>query len=454
MKSINTLRMKKIFFCILLIIPFNILFAQEKVIDQVVAVVGSKMIKLSDIENQYEQYVLQGYIKSDTLYKCVLLEELLFQKLLLNQADIDSVTVTDKQVETDLDRRLNYFAKQMGGYDALEKFYNKTTLEIKNEFREIIKDQLLEQEVESKITEDVKVTPSEVKTFFNSMPADSIPTISSEIEVGQIVKLPAVSETEKEKAKEKITEIRDRIIKGEDFATLAILYSEDESTASKGGEVGFSDRGDLDPDFEAAAFKLKEGDVSPVITSKYGYHIIKLIERRGESINVRHILIIPKVATADLLAAKLSLDTVYDKLKADSMTFEAAAKKYSDDASKNNGGIMVNTTTGTSKFTTDELDVSVFYVIDKLKVGEYSQPVPMKTDEGKQAYRILYLKSRTDPHRANMKDDYDKIQEAALKSKQNEEVKKWIKEKAAITYIHINKDYLGCDFDYDWFAKP
>lgn len=446
--------MKKIFFIVLLVIPFNFLLAQDKVIDQIVAVVGSKMIKLSDIENQYVQYVLQGYIKNDTTYKCVLLEELLFQKLLLNQADIDSVTVTDKEVETDLDRRLNYFAKQLGGFDALEKFYNKTTLEIKKEFREIIEDQLLEQAVETKITTDVKVTPSEVKTYFNNLIPDSIPTIGSEVEVGQIVKLPTVSEDEKIKAKAKLTEIRDRIVKGEDFATLAILYSEDEVTAAKGGEVGFSDRGELDPDFEAAAFKLKEGEVSPIVLSEYGYHIIKLIERRGESINVRHILIVPKVATADLLAAKLSLDTVYDKLKADSITFEAAAKKYSDDASKNNGGIMVNTTTGTSKFEPDELDVSVFYIIDKLKPGEFSQPVPMKTDEGKQAYRILYLKTRTDPHRANMKDDYDKIQEAALAEKQNEEVKKWIKEKAAITYIYISKDYLGCDYTYDWFAKP
>lgn len=446
--------MKKIIVFISLFLFSFFLQAQNKVLDQIVAVVGSKMIKLSDIENQYAQYVLQGYIKNDTTYKCVLLEELLFQKLLLNQADIDSVTVTDTQVETDLERRLDYFAKQMGGYDALEKFYNKTTLEIKTEFREIIKNQLLQQQVESTITDDIKVTPSEVKAYFNSLDADSIPTIASEVEVGQIVKIPEISDAEKTKAKEKLSAIRDRILKGEDFATLAILYSEDAGTASKGGELGLTSRGELDPDFEAAAFKLKEGELSPIITSEFGYHIIKLIERRGEMINVRHILIIPKVATEDLLAAKLALDTVYQKIQADSITFEAAAKKYSDDPSKNNGGIMVNTESGTSKFKTDELDVSVFYVIDKLKVGENSQPVPMKTDDAKQAYRILYLKSRTDPHRANMKDDYDKIQEAALTEKQNEAVKKWIKQKTAITYIHIANEYLGCDFTYDWFAKP
>ncbi|HNW97291.1 MAG TPA: peptidylprolyl isomerase [Bacteroidales bacterium] len=446
--------MKKIFLVILLALPFNQIFSQDKVIDQVVAIVGSKMIKLSDIENQYAQYVMQGYIKADTTFKCQLIEELLFQKLLLNQADIDSITVTDTQVETDLDRRLNYFAKQMGGFDALEKYYNKTTLEIKADFREIIKNQLLQQQVEAKITDNVKVTPSEVKSFFNNLPVDSIPTISSEVEIGQIIKMPAISDAEKNKAKEKLNGIRDRILKGEDFSTLAIMYSEDDGTAAKGGELGFTSRGELDPTFEAAAFKLKEGEISPVVQSKFGYHIIKLIERRGEMINVKHILIIPKVATEDLLKAKLSLDTIYTKIKSDSITFEAAAKKYSDDPSKNNSGIMVNTETGTSKFEPDQLDVSLFYVIDKLKPGEMSLPVPMKTDEGKQAYRILYLKTRTEPHRANMKEDYDKIQEAALKEKQNEEVKKWIKEKAAITYIHIAKEYLGCDYTYDWFAKP
>jgi peptidyl-prolyl cis-trans isomerase SurA len=342
----------------------------------------------------------------------------------------------------------------MGGFDALEKYYNKSTLEIKKEFREIIKNQLLQQSVEAKITENVKVTPSEIKSFFNNLSPDSIPTIGSEVEIGQIVKMPTINDAEKNKTKEKLNEIRERIMKGEDFSTLAILYSEDEGTASKGGELGFTNRGELDPAFEAAAFKLKVGEISPIIISKFGHHIIKLIERRGEMINVRHILIIPKVATADLLKAKLSLDTIYKKIKDDSITFEIAVRKYSDDPSKNNKGIIVNTATGTSKFQSDQLDVSMFYVIDKLKPGELSQPVPMKTEEGKQAYRILYLKTRTDPHRANMKDDYDKIQEVALKEKQNKEIEKWIKEKAAITYIHIIKEYLGCDFSYDWFVKP
>ncbi len=445
--------MKKILISLILFFYVGIyfLYAQNKVIDQTVAVVGSNMIMLSDIENQYAQYVLQGYNKGDSSFKCVLLEELMFQKLLLNQAEIDSVTVTDSQIETDLDRRIKYFSKQMGGDAELEKYYNKTILEIKTEFRSIIKDQLLQQTMESKITENVKVTPSEVKMFYNNMPKDSIPIVSSVVEVGQIVKMPKVNEAEKNKAKEKLNEIRERILKGEDFATLAALYSEDEGTSSKGGELGLTSRGELDPDFEAAAFKLKEGEISPIVLSQFGYHIIKLIERRGEMINVRHILIKTKVATEDLLKAKLSLDTIYELIKADTITFEKAAAKYSNDPSKANGGLLVNTETGTSTFKPDQLDESVFFVIDKMKVGEISHPVPMKTEDGKQAYRLLYLKSRTDPHRANMKADYDYIQTAALKQKQNKVIEQWIKKKAALTYIHISDEYKDCKFNYQWF---
>ena len=445
--------MKKLIliFIIFLLTGTKLLNAQGKVIDQLVATVGKYMILLSDIENQYTQYFLQGNGKIDSSFKCVLLEELLFQKLLLNQADIDSVVVTDTQVESELDRRLAYFQKQMGGEKELEAYYKKTILEIKTEFRDVIKNQLLQQMIESKITESVKVTPSEVKTFFSSFSKDSIPEISSVVEVGQIVKTPTVSEEEKTKAKTKITEISQRIAKGEDFSTLAVLYSEDEGTSSKGGEVGLTARGSLDPAFEAAAFKLKPDEVSPIVLSQYGYHIIKLIERRGEMINVRHILIMPKVATQDLLKAKMSLDTVYSLIKADSITFDNAAKKYSDDPSKTNGGLLVNTTTGTSKYEPDQLDPSIFFVVDKLKVGEFSQPVPMKTDKALQAYRILFLKSRTEPHTANLKEDYDFIQEAALKQKQNKTIEEWINKKTAITYIHIADEYKKCNFVYKWF---
>jgi peptidyl-prolyl cis-trans isomerase SurA len=446
---------KQIIFLILFLLT-GVRFAtaqDNKIINQVVAVVGSKMIMLSDIEDQYTQYVLQGYTKGDSSFKCVLLEELMFQKLLLNQADLDSVTVTETQVETALKNRVAYYAEQMGGEEQLEKYLNQTITEFKAEMHDNMENALLQQNMETKITENVKVTPSEVKAFFNNLTADSIPTVSSVVEVGEIVIMPKVSDAEKEKAKTKLTGIRDRILKGEDFSTMAVLYSEDEATSTKGGELGLTARGVFDPEFEAAAFKLKAGEVSPVILSEYGYHIIQLIERRGETINVRHILIKTKVATEDLLKAKQKLDTIYNLIKADSLSFEKAALKYSDDPSKTNGGLLVNTATGTSKFEPDELDATVFFVVDKMKVGDISQPVPMKTDDDKQAYRILYLKSRTEPHRANMKDDYDYIQNAALKQKQNAAVKAWIEKKAATTYIHVSDEYKNCPYTYNWFKK-
>jgi len=448
--NINRMKIRIIILTLFLQTGISILYSQVNYIDQVIAVVGNKSILMSDIENQYTQYVLQGYKKGDSSFKCMLLEDLLFQKLLLNQAELDSVTVSDSQVETDLVRRIKYFSKQMGGDAELEKYYNKSIIEIKDDFRDLIKNQLLQQTMESKITENVKITPSEVKTYFRSLHKDSIPTISSVLEAGQIVKMPVVSEAEKTKAKEKLIAIRERILKGEDFSTMAVLYSEDIGTASKGGELGFTERGDLDPDFEAAAYKLKEGEVSPVVLSKFGYHIIKLVERRGETINVKHILIQSKVATEDLLKAKLSLDSIYDKIMSDSITFEKAAFKYSDDPTGVNGGIIINKEEGTSKFQPEQLEASVFFVIDKLKPGEISKPVPMTTEEGKQAYRILYLKSRTEPHLANLKDDYDYIQTAALSEKKLKIIEEWIQKKAAKTYIRIDENYKKCKFTYQW----
>ncbi len=443
--------MKKLLVAFSFIVLFSPLtFGQGKVIDQVVAVVGTRMIMLSDVENQYAQYILQGYTGDSTL-KCMLLEELLFQKLLLNQADIDSITVTDAQVETELNRRIRYFAAQIGSEEKLAAYYNKSIIELKNEFRLVIKDQLIQQTMEGKITENVKITPTEVRNFFNDYPKDSIPLVSSVVEVGQIVKQPVVSQKEIDRVKEKLNEYRDRILKGEDFSTLAVMYSDDEVSAAKGGEIGFTNRGELYPEFEAVAYGLKEGEVSPVMKTKAGYHIIKLIERRGESINVRHILIKPKIAVEDLLKAKQYLDSVYTLIKNDSITFDKACVKFSDDVSAKSGGLLINTETGTTKFEPDQLDPTVFFSVDKMKVGDLSLPVPMKNDDGLQAYRILYLKSRTEPHKANLKEDYDLIQAAAKKDKEAKTTTTWVNKKIASCYIHVLDEYKNCKYTYNWF---
>jgi peptidyl-prolyl cis-trans isomerase SurA len=426
--------------------------AQDKVIDEVVATVGSHMIMLSDIEQQYMQMrAVEGFNTNSTTARCQILESMLFQKLMLNQAEFDSLKVTDEEVEGSLDSKLRYYIQQFGSRDKLEAFYKKSIDEIKAEFKEPIREQLLEEQVQQKITVDVKVTPSQVKKYFNAIPSDSIPLIATEYEIAEIVKDPPLSPEELNAAKEKITALRARIVKGEKFATLAILYSEDPGSAPKGGELGMFGRGDMYPEFEAAAFSLKKGEVSDVIKTKAGYHILQLIERRGEYVNARHILIIPKVSPMDIAKAKVKLDSIADLIRKDSITFEKAVRKYSDDPNRMNGGLLINPASGNSRFEASQIDREVFFVIDKMKVGEVSKPVPMTNEEGKEAYRLLYLKLRTEPHRASLKEDYNQIQEWALNDSRTKVIFEWIAKKISSTYVNVTDTYKTCKFNHKWF---
>ncbi len=442
------------------IITFLLLFslfyqttAQNKVIDQIVAIVGSNIIKLSDVENQYLQLKAQGNFSASDSMKCNVLENMLFSKLLLNQAKLDSVVISDDQVESEMERRLRYYVAQFGSKEKFEEFYKKSILEFKAEFRDIVKNQMLIQRMEEKITENIKVTPQEIKKYFNDIPKDSLPLIESEYEIGHIVRQPTVTKEEKAITKQRLEELRERIQKGENFSSLAVLYSEDPGSAKKGGELGMYGRGELYPEFEAVAFNLKKDEISPVIESKAGYHIIQLIERRGDYINARHILLIPKVSPYQLGKAKTYLDSVYTVMKDSAMKFSVAAMRFSDDPSKNNNGMIVNPSTGNTKFGADDIDPSIFFNVDKMKPGDISKPVLMKDAEGKQAYRILYLKARTSPHRANLKDDYDKIQNAALEKTKGEAIKKWVNDKISKTYLKIFEPYNKCKFENNWIKK-
>ena len=425
---------------------------QSKVIDEVIAVVGGNIVLKSELENQYQQLKAQNQEQEVNKFegdRCKVLEEILFQKLLLNQAQLDSVKVTDSQVESELSRRLNYFTQQVGSEKKLEEYYGKSMTEIKDEFRELIKDQLLVQQVQETITTKTTITPSEVKEFFRRIPEDSLPFIPSEIEVGQIVAYPEISEEAKKEAREKIEGIRQRVLNGESFSTLAILYSEDPGSSKRGGELGFVERGSFVPEFEAVAFKLKEKNISEIIETTYGYHFLDLIERRGEKINIRHILISPKISSEDLKKARNYLDSIGTLIiSTDTLDFAEAAALYSQDKeTKYNGGLLINPQTGTTRFEADQLEPTLFFTIDKLKVGEISQPVLMQVPGGKQAYRILYLKKRTEAHRANLKDDYQKIQEAALNEKQQQVIAEWISKKLSNTYFRLNDDYKTCEFE-------
>ncbi len=425
--------------------------SQDKVIDEIVAVVGSHPILLSDVENQYQQARIQGTIGDPLMLRCRIFEDLLFQKLLLYQSEVDSLVVDDDQVNGELDRRLRYYIQQFGSQEKLEDFYDKSIVEFKAELREPLRQEMLAAQQQGKITENIKVTPSEIKAFFHQLPPDSVPIIPTEYEIAQIVKQPPISQEELTAAREKISGLRERILKGEKFATLAILYSEDPGSATKGGELGLFGRGTMYPEFEAAAFNLKsKSDVSEIIKTKAGFHILQLIERKGEFVNIRHILIVPKVSTLDLMKASSKLDSIAELIRIDSITFDKAVKKYSDDPGRVNGGLLQNANSGNTRWPADELDPKVFFIIDKLKVGETSAAIPYTTDDGTQAYRLLNLKLRTDPHRANLKDDYNTIQEWALNKKKEEAMGKWIGEKSKTAYIRLNDKYKNCELKYEW----
>ncbi|MEI6900156.1 MAG: peptidylprolyl isomerase [Bacteroidota bacterium] len=427
----------------------------DTIIDGVVAIVGAKMILKSDVEAQYLQFRSQGNIQgSPVSVKCTIMENLLLQKLLLNQAEVDSVKVTELMVENELDRRMRYMISQVGSPDKLEEYFSKTVAEIKNDMRDVIREQLMTQEEQSKITKDILITPSEVRAFFKKLSKDSIPEIGSEIQIGIIAKQPIIGEAEKLEVKEKLKNMKERVKKGDDFSTLAILYSEDPGSAKKGGELGMFKRGDMRAEFEAAAFKLKPGEVSDIVETEDGFHLIQLIERRGEYVNARHILLQPKLSIISLSRAKLSLDTVAGLINSKKMTFEDAVKKYSEDPSRNNGGLLINPASGESKFEAAQMDPKIFFVIDKLKQGDLSSPVLYKSERGKEEYRLYFLKERTVPHKANIETDYARIQEMALEKKRMKAVDGWVKEKASKTSIKIMPPYTKmCKFQHDWLLQ-
>lgn len=439
-----------ILFCFFLSAP-SIAQVQEKVLDEIIAVIANQPIKLSDIYNTQKQLKEQSD-NEEIPTECEILEQLLFQKMLIYQAQVDSVEIADKQIEQELDKRIRYFAQQLGSEQKLEEYYNKTIAQIKDEFRDKIKEQLLIQTMQNKVSGNITISPSEVRNYYRSLHPDSIPFINSEVEIARIMKSPPISEEEKKQTRERLEKLRERILAGADFAAMAALYSEDPGSAAKGGELGFMGRGMLVPEYEAVAFELKPGEVSRIVETPFGYHIIQLIERLGEQFNTRHILMVPKTNPSDLLKAQQSLDSVYQLLKTDkTLTFEKAAEKFSDDAeTKYNGGLLVNPATGTTRFEINELDRQLFFAIDKLAIGEFTKPLLYQTPNGKKAYQILYLKTRTEPHKANLKDDYQRLQNAALQQKQAKAINDWINKKKKSTYIQIDESYKNCIFKNNW----
>lgn len=451
MRSV-TVTLKKIVFSFLFLSAFTGTAKAQNVIDQVVAVVGGDMILQSDIEGEIMRMKMQGYISKGDI-KCEIFENLLIQKMLLNQAKIDSLTVNDVATETEIDRRLKYFINQIGSEKALENYFRKPIYEIREDLKETIREQQLTQQMQQKIVENASVTPSEVKHFFKSIPSDSLPMIPEQYEICQLLLYPPSKTEAKYQVKERLLELRERILKGERFSTLAVAYSEDHASAKRGGELGFRTREELVKSFADVAFNLKEGQVSQIVETEYGYHIIQMIEKRENQVNVRHILLKPQFSIDMLVEAQSKLDSIVNLIKADSMTFDMACAKFSEDKKSNlNGGLVVNPQNNTSLFEKEHIQPADFYVIKDLKVGEISSPFESRDDNANVAFKVIKLKSKIPSHKANLKDDYNVIQNIAKNGKEKELLDKWISEKQKTMYIKIDQSFKGCSFSNEgWF---
>jgi peptidyl-prolyl cis-trans isomerase SurA len=433
------------------------IYAQEQesnVIDKVIAVVGKNMVKESDLEIAYLQSKMQNNLPSENKHtsKCEFLETMLLNKLLLHEAEIDTtITFTDVEVEKNFENivRMNY-----GSIENCEKAMGKSFREIKEQQLPLHKERMMIQSVVEKLSTDNKLTPKEVTDFFHSIPQDSLPVINEEYEFTQIVKLPLISQEDKEIIYQRLNDYRERALKGTAFATLAKLYSEDPGTAKKGGELGFFSRGQMLEEFETAAFALeKPGDISPVIETKYGFHIIQLIERRGNQVNCRHILIQAKPSDIALAKAKTELDSVRALIESGKISFEEAIGTFSDDESKINEGLIINSYNGSAKFSKENIN-EIMKNVNKvdflsMKQGNITQPVLFEAESGN-AYRLIKVRHKTEAHKVNLHDDYDKIYNLASEAKRTEDLVKWAEKHVGKTYVRLDNDYINCNFKINW----
>lgn len=441
--------MKKIFWttCVLLCMFFSVQ-AQKNTVDKIVAVIGGNPILLSDLNQQYTMYLNQGNPPNPDI-KCYIIQQMLAQKLLKQQAEIDSVFVEESEVDIELDRRMRAQVQRAGGQENLERFLGKSLLQYKEEIRTDVKEQLVSNKMQGKITENINVTPKEVKKYFDSYPLDSLPDIGAEVEVGEVVFYPQLNKEEKQKFHDKIELLRLRIKNGEDFAFLARTYSEDLASAVEGGDLGFFDRSQMVKEFTAVAFKLKPGEVSNVFESEFGFHILQVLERRGEQVHARHILIKPQYEQPSLERTRIKADSVYVKLVNKTIGFNHAASTYSDNKeTKFNGGMLLyadNVTARTTFYPVERLDPSIFVVIDTMKVGEVSKPVFFTGQDGKSGYRILYLKSKIPPHKASLEQDYPKFKEYAQQEKIDKALSLWFEKRRETSTIKIDEEFLSCE---------
>lgn len=431
------------------------LVAQDNVIDEVVWVVGDEAILKSEVEQERMRAQYEGR-KFDGDPYCVIPEELALQKLFLNQAAIDSVEASESDVMSQVEYQMNNYVAQMGSLEKVEEYFGKSSMEIREELREMSYRMLTMQMMQRELMKDIKVTPAEVRRYFKNLSSDSIPYIPTQVEVQLITIEPEIPVEEIDRVKARLREFTDRINSGEtSFSTLARLYSEDPSSASQGGETGFRGKGFWVPEFANIAFNLNDPKkISKIVESEFGFHIIQLIEKRGDRVNVRHILLKPQVAEDDLMAALSRLDSIADDIRNNKFTFEDGATHISSDKdTRMNKGLLPNPNTGTSKFEMQELPQEIARVVDAMNVNEISKPFIMTNNKGKEVCAIVKLKSRVKGHKATLTEDFQTMKDVVLEKKRAEKVEKWIREKQKSTYVRINEKWRNCEFKYPgWIA--
>ncbi len=414
------------------------------VVDEVISKIDNFIVLKSELDRFYLEQLTNGAPQSREL-KCQCLAVLIRNKLMMAKAEIDSVVVLDAEVDDNTQRRMDMILAQSGRAPAeLEEVYGKSLEQIKAELRDRVKEQMVVSKMESTITEGLAVTPAEVKRFFNRIPKDSLPYFSASVEVAQLVKNAEVSDAQKEETRNQLLGIRSRILAGEGFGDLARKYSDDPSVVQNNGDMGWVGRGQMVPEFEATAFKLKVNEISMPFESDFGFHIMQLLGRRGNEYHSQHILISPKPSAEDVARASAFLDSLRTLIVRDSMTFEYAAREFSDDQQTKVSGGFFTGQDGGFQVPVEELDPVVFFTIDSMQVGDVSQPMVYRTNEGKDAARILYYKSRIAPHQASLKDDYHRIQLAALNEKKNRTLQTWFEEAREDVFIDVDREYDFC----------
>ena len=442
--------MKKWIGLMLAVLTVMQLTAQDNVIDEVVWVVGDEAILKSEVEQERIRAQYEGR-KFDGDPYCVIPEELALQKLFLNQAAIDSIEASESDVLSQVEYQMNAYITQIGSLEKVEEYFDKSSMDIREELRESARRMLTMQMMQRELMKDVKVTPAEVRRYFKNLSSDSIPYIPTQVEVQLITIEPKIPEEEIDRVKARLREFTDRINSGEtSFSTLARLYSKDPDSAPRGGETGFRGKGFWVPEFANMAFNLNDPKkVSKIVETEFGYHIMQLVEKRGDRVNVRHILLKPQVAEQDLMDALSRLDSIADDIRNNKFTFEDGATHISSDKdTRMNKGLLPNPNTGTSKFEMQELPQEIARAVNTMNVSEISKPFIMINSKGKEVCAIVKLKSRVKGHKATLAEDFQALKDVVLEKKRSEKIEKWIKEKQKSTYVRINEKWRNCDFKY------